>query len=82
MVMEIGVRDSYPFRRMNYVDEPIIVVLAVIEVGRHVTRVNPHIRRLLDRDTIPVVGLHLGDLHVPDDDILLAENREADPCQA
>ena len=77
MIMEVGIRDRHPLRRVDHIDQAVVVVFAVVNVGRYVARVDPHVRRCLHRDPVSVVRLHLGNLHVPHNDVLLTEDREA-----
>ena len=61
---------------MGQVYQSIIRVFAHCFVSREVAVVNPHIGRFLDCDAITVCGENFGDLHVPDDHVLLAEDGE------
>lgn len=82
MVMEVGVRDGHPVSSMREVNKTIIEVLVARSSSRKITVVDPDIGRLLDRDGITVVSLNLGNLHVANDDVLLAIDGEADALKS
>lgn len=81
MVVEVGVRDGHPVRRMRQVHQPVVEVLVPVPRRREVAVVDPDVLGELDRDGIAVVGLDLGDLHVAHDDVLLSEDGEADALE-
>lgn len=77
MVMEVSVRDGHPISSMREVNKTIIEVLVASSSSRKITVIDPDIGRLLNSDGITVVGLDLRNLHVANDDVLLAIDGEA-----
>lgn len=43
VVVKLRVANGYPVRSMNNVEETVVVVLVVVEVGREVARIDPDI---------------------------------------
>lgn len=77
MVVEFRVANSDPLRSMDDIDKTVVIVLVMVKVGRKVARVDPDIGRFLNRHHVAVLRQHLGALQVADDDVRLAEDREA-----
>lgn len=82
VVMDVTVGDGDPVAAVCHVDETIVVVLVVILVTGHIDVVDPDVLRGLDGDGVTVVGQNLGDLEVPDNDVGLLVDGEADTGEA
>ena len=82
MVVEIRVRDCHEVSCVRQIDKTIVGVLANSLIDRQVAVVNPYIGRLIDGNGIAIGGKHLGDLQVPDNDVLLTENGKTMPLRA
>lgn len=80
--MHIGVGDSHPFRGMDNIDQPVVIVFVMVKVGRDIAGIDPNVRRRLHGDAVSIVGQDFGDLHIADNDVLLAEDRQSDAGQA
>lgn len=81
VVVEVGVRDGDEVCCVRQIDQTVVCVFADCLVAGEVAVVDPDVGWQLDGDGVAVVREDLGDLHVPDDHILLAIDREADAGQ-
>lgn len=69
--------DSHVVNLVREVSKTIVVVLAVVEVGRKVAVVDPDVLRLLDANGIALALRDLADSQVLDDNVLGVLNKEA-----
>lgn len=60
----------------------IVSVFAYFLITRQVAVVNPHVGGEIDGDAISICSKHFADLHIPNDHVLLAQNRQADAGQS
>ena len=70
MVVEEDVGDGDPLGSVGNIKKTIIVVLAVVKVGRKVEVVGPNILGGLDTDSITVLGQNLAALEVAENNVL------------
>jgi hypothetical protein len=77
VIVQVCVGDGYPFAGMGDVDQSIVVVLVMGEVGVELAVVNPDVGRLLDPDTIPVGGEDVLADNVANNDVRLLPDKQA-----
>lgn len=94
MVMKISVRDSNPFRRMGYVDQPIIVVFVMVKIGEEFAvldqnyaycmtigykpMIYPNVCCILDTETVPISGKDILADNVAYNNVSLFPNEQTD----
>lgn len=70
MVVEEDVGDGDPLGSVGNIKKTIIVVLAVVKVGRKVEVIGPNILGCLNTDSITVLGQNLAALEVAENNVL------------
>ena len=78
MVVEVGVRNGDPVRRMAQVYESVVRILAHAPVTVQIAVVDPDVGGHVEPDSVTVVGVNLADFHVANDDVGDLANLEAD----
>lgn len=75
--MHVGVGDGHPLASVRDIEQTVVIVLVMRQIGGQVAVVNPHVGRLLDANGVTVLGYDLADLQVAHDDVRLVLNIEA-----
>jgi hypothetical protein len=81
VVMEVVVRNGHEVGGVGQVDQTIVLVLVALPGGGQVAVVDPDVLGEVDGDGVTPGGLDLADGHVADDDVLLAEEGQADALE-
>jgi len=82
VVVEEGVGDRNPLRSVSNIKKTIVVVLAVVKIGRQIKVITPDILRSLDTNGITVGGKNLAALEVAENNVLNLVDVEADVLQS
>lgn len=78
MVVKVGVRNGNPFSSVSDVQKAIQVVLAGTEISREIAVVDPHVGRLVNANSVAIIGKNLADFKVTHDDIADLADVESD----
>lgn len=81
VIMQIRIGDGDPLTGVGDVDQSIVVVFAVGEVGVELAVVNPDVGRLLDSDTITVGRKNVLADDVANNDVCLLPDKQANTGQ-
>jgi hypothetical protein len=81
VVMEVVVRNGHKVGGVGQVNQAVVLVLVALPGGGQVAVVDPDVLGEVDGDGITPGGLDLADGHVTDDDVLLAEEGQADALE-
>lgn len=82
VVVKESVGDGNPLRSVSDIKKTIIVVFAVVEIGRQVKVITPDILRSLDTNSITVGGKDFAALEVAKNDIFNLVDVEANVLQS
>lgn len=77
VIVELGVGDGHEVSRVGDVEEAVVVVFVVGEVGREVDVVDPDVGggAGLDADGVAIIGEDFGDGQVADYDVFLFDEK-------